>query len=127
MLGFTFWRAKLAWKDLRARRGRSALIVIALALSISGISGVRGAVSVALNALHQGSRASLAGDLSIDTGDAITEKQYAALGALRQPQISGQEALRRADQELDEYLPQCDDLPGQDRLSGRQPEPPGLL
>ena len=87
MLGFTFWRAKLAWKDLRARRGRSALIVIALALSISGISGVRGAVSVALNALHQGSRASLAGDLSIDTGDAITEKQYAALGALRQEGI----------------------------------------
>ena len=60
-------------------RGRSALVVIALALSICGISGVRGAVSVALDALHQGSRASLAGDLSIDTGDAISEKQYAAL------------------------------------------------
>jgi putative ABC transport system permease protein len=73
---------KLAWRDLRARRGRSALVVIALALSISGVSGVRGAVSVALNALHQGSRASLAGDLSADTGDAITDKQYAGLEAL---------------------------------------------
>ena len=78
---------KLAWKELRARRGRSALVAIALALSISGISGVRGAVSVALNALHQGSRASLAGDLSIDTGDAISEKQYAALDALRKEGI----------------------------------------
>jgi putative ABC transport system permease protein len=78
---------KLAWRDLRARRGRSALVVIALALSISGISGVRGAVSVALDALHQGSRASLAGDLSIDTGDAISEKQYAALDALRKDGI----------------------------------------
>jgi putative ABC transport system permease protein len=78
---------KLAWRDLRARRGRSALMVIALALSISGISGVRGAVSVALDALHQGSRASLAGDLSIDTGDSISEKQYAALDALRKDGI----------------------------------------
>ena len=78
---------KLAWKDLRVRRGRSALVVIALALSISGISGVRGAVSVALNALHQGSRTSLAGDLSIDTGDAISEKQYAALDELRKEGI----------------------------------------
>ncbi len=78
---------KLAWKDLRARRGRSLLVVIALALSISGISGVRGAVSVALDALHQGSRASLAGDLSIDTGDVITEEQYAALDALRKDGI----------------------------------------
>ena len=78
---------KLAWKELRARRGRSALVVIALALSISGISGVRGAVSVALDALHQGSRASLAGDLSIDTGDAISEKQYAALDELRKDGI----------------------------------------
>jgi putative ABC transport system permease protein len=78
---------KLAWRDLRARRGRSALVVIALALSISGISGVRGAVSVALNALHQGSRASLAGDLSVDTGDSISEKQYAALDALRKEGI----------------------------------------
>jgi len=78
---------KLAWKELRARRGRSLLVVIALALSISGISGVRGAVSVALDALHQGSRASLAGDLSIDTGDAISQKQYAALDALREEGI----------------------------------------
>jgi len=78
---------KLAWRDLRARRGRSALVVIALALSISGISGVRGAVNVALNALRQGSRASLAGDLSIDTGDAITPKQYAGLDALRKQGI----------------------------------------
>jgi ABC-type lipoprotein release transport system permease subunit len=50
---------KFAWKDLRTRRGRSALVVIALALSIAGISGVRGAVTAALDALHQGSRASL--------------------------------------------------------------------
>ena len=79
--------AKLAWRDLRARRGRSALVVIALALSISGISGVRGAVGVALNALHQGSRTSLAGDLSVDTGDAISEKQYDALDGLRKEGI----------------------------------------
>ena len=78
---------KLAWKELRARPGRSALVVIALALSISGISGVRGAVSVALDALHQGSRSSLAGDLSIDTGDAITDKQYDELDALRKDGI----------------------------------------
>src|SRR5580704_11514194 len=75
--------ARLASKDLRARRGRSALVVIALALSIAGISGVRGAVSAALRALEQGSRAPLAGDLSIDTGDGLTGKQYAALDELK--------------------------------------------
>jgi putative ABC transport system permease protein len=84
MLGHT---GKLAWKDLRARRGVSILIVVALALSIAGISGVQSAVSVALDALHQGSRASLAGDLSIDTGDVITEKQYEALDDLRKDGI----------------------------------------
>jgi putative ABC transport system permease protein len=84
MLGLA---GKLAWKDLRARRGRSALVVVALALSISGISGVRGAVNGALNALHQDSRASLAGDLSIDTGDSITAKLYAGLDALHQDGI----------------------------------------
>lgn len=94
MPGLSFWRsthlrqaAHLAWKDLWARRGRSALVVMALALSISGISGVRSAVTVALNGLRQGSREPLAGDLSIDTGDVITPQQYAALNALRKDGI----------------------------------------
>ncbi|HTB15103.1 MAG TPA: FtsX-like permease family protein [Bryobacteraceae bacterium] len=78
---------RLAWKNLRTRPARSALVVVALALSISGVSGVRGAVRVALDALHQGSRTPLAGDLSIDTGDAVSAKQYAALDALRQEGI----------------------------------------
>ena len=78
---------KLAWKDLNAQRGRSALLVVSLAVSVSGVSGVRGAVSAGLEALHQGSRAPLGGDVCVDTGDVITEEQYAGLDALRKDGI----------------------------------------
>ena len=74
---------KLAWKDLSARPARSALLVAALAVSIAGIGGLRGAVNSVLDALHQGSRASLGGDVSIETGDAIGEEQFEALDGLR--------------------------------------------
>jgi putative ABC transport system permease protein len=94
MPGPTFWRSapirlagKLAWKDLSARRGRSALLLLALAVSISGVSGVRGAVSVGLEALHRGSRAPLGGDVCVDTGEVITEEQYAGLDDLRKDGI----------------------------------------
>jgi putative ABC transport system permease protein len=78
---------KLAWKDLRARPGTSALLILALAVSISGVSGVRGAVSAGLDALHQGSRAPLGGDVCVDTGDVITEEQYAGLDDLHKDGI----------------------------------------
>jgi putative ABC transport system permease protein len=79
--------AKLAWKDLNAGRGRSMLLILALAISISGISGVRGAVSAGLEALQQGSRAPLGGDVCVDTGDVITEEQYAGLEDLHKDGI----------------------------------------
>ena len=73
---------KFAWRDLRARPVRSILLVIALALSISGIAGVRAATDAALGALHQGSRASLAADVAIDTGEAMSDEQIAALDGM---------------------------------------------
>jgi putative ABC transport system permease protein len=74
---------KLAWKDLSARPARSALLVASLAVSIAGIGGVRGAVNSVLDALHEGSRASLGGDVSVETGDVIGEEQFEALDGLR--------------------------------------------
>ena len=50
-----------------------------------------------------------------------------ALGAVRLAQVSGEEAVRGAAQGLAPHLPQRHDLLGQDRLSGGQPEPQGLL
>jgi putative ABC transport system permease protein len=78
---------KLAWKDFRAQRGRSAILVISLALSISGISGVRGAANAALEALHRGSRASLAGDVCAETSAELSDEQVAALNAMRKEGI----------------------------------------
>jgi putative ABC transport system permease protein len=85
MLGLAFLRIgwKLAWKDTRARFWRSAALVIALALSIAGISGVRGATNIASAALHSGSRASLAGDVCVDTNEFLTQRQIRGLDALR--------------------------------------------
>jgi putative ABC transport system permease protein len=75
------WR--FAWKDLRARFWKSAALVIALAISVAGISGVRGAAKIASDALHSGSRASLAGDVCVDMNEFLTERQVNALNALR--------------------------------------------
>jgi putative ABC transport system permease protein len=85
MQGLTFLRVawKLAWKDTRARVWRSAALVIALALSIAGLSGVRGATNIASEALHRGSRATLGGDVCVDTNEFLTQRQIKGLDALR--------------------------------------------
>ena len=85
MQGLSFIRIgwKLAWKDTRARLWRSAALVIALAMSIAGLSGVRGATHIASEALHSGSRATLGGDVCVDTSEFLTERQIRGLNALR--------------------------------------------
>jgi putative ABC transport system permease protein len=85
MQGLTFLRIgwKLAWKDTRARFWRTAALVIALALSIAGLSGVRGATKIASEALHSGSRATLGGDVCVDTNEFLTQRQIKGLDALR--------------------------------------------
>jgi putative ABC transport system permease protein len=85
MPGLSFIRIgwKLAWQDTRARFWRSAALTIALALSIAGIGGVRGATNIATEALHSGSRATLAGDISVETSQFLTQRQMDGLNALR--------------------------------------------
>lgn len=85
MQGLKFLRMawKLAWKDTRSRLWGSVALVIALALSIAGISGVRGATDIASEALHSGSRATLAGDVCVDTNEFLSERQINGLDALR--------------------------------------------
>lgn len=75
--------AKLAWKNLQARKGKSAVLALALALSVSGVSGVRGAADAVLGALHQGSRASLGGDFCADTAEPLSDLQLTELEAMR--------------------------------------------
>jgi putative ABC transport system permease protein len=89
MQGLTFLRIgwKLAWKDTRARFWRSAALVIALALSIAGLGGVRGATNIASEALHSGSRATLGGDVCVDTNEFLTERQIRGLNALRAKRV----------------------------------------
>ena len=71
--------ARLAWRDLRNARTRSLFVVAALAISIASVSGVHGTAEAARQSLRADSRAWLAGDLSIDTRDPITQNQTAAL------------------------------------------------
>lgn len=75
--------ARLAWRDLRNSKTRSAFVVAALAVSIASVSGVRGAAEVGRQSLHADSRAWLAGDLAIDTREPISENQAAALDRVR--------------------------------------------
>jgi len=90
MIRFRFWRTaqKLAWRDLRSSRFKSALIVVSMAVSIASVSGVQSAAGVARAVLHQDSRAWLGADTSITTGDPIGEEQTAALDHMRAEGIS---------------------------------------
>ena len=57
------------------------------------------------------------------TGVAISR----ARRALRLAQVSGEGTIRRAHEGLAEHFPQCDDLSGQDLLSGRKSEISGTF
>jgi putative ABC transport system permease protein len=55
------------------------MIALAMVVSIAGIAGVDGAANAARRALHGDSRAWLAGDIGVDTRDALDVDQVAAL------------------------------------------------
>ncbi len=80
-----FWPsgARLAWRDLRNSRTRSALIALAMAVSIAAVTGVGGAADVARRALAGDSRAWLAADLCVDTREPILQQQADALDRLK--------------------------------------------
>ncbi|MEO8027346.1 MAG: FtsX-like permease family protein, partial [Bryobacteraceae bacterium] len=75
--------AKLAWRDLRSSPSRAIFLLIALAVSIANVGGVRGAARVARETLHDDSRAWLAGDVSVTTGEALDDAQREAFDRLR--------------------------------------------
>jgi len=80
-MAYSFWRTavKLAWRDLRYSPARSAMIAIAMVVSIAGIGGVDGAANAARQALRGDSRAWLGGDIGLDTRDPVDLDQTAAL------------------------------------------------
>ena len=80
---FRIASARIAWRDLSASRLNSALIVIALAVSAAGISGVRSAAEAARQALRSNSRQWLAADISVNTKAWPSELQTTALNQMR--------------------------------------------
>ena len=85
----TFWRtsARLAWRDLRGSRTRSAFIVAAMAISIASVTGVYSAASFARQHLGRDSRVWLAGDVAVDTSEPIGADQISALNVKRREGI----------------------------------------
>ena len=73
--GFFRPAARIAVRDLRASLARSALIVATLAIAMASIAGVRSAANVARDALDGDSRAWLAGDVGVDTIEAVNQYQ----------------------------------------------------
>ena len=74
---------RLAWRDLWSARLKAAFIVIAVAVSSAGISGIRGAADAARTALRGSTREWLAADLSVNTKIWLTDAQSAALAEMR--------------------------------------------
>jgi putative ABC transport system permease protein len=79
------WRtsARIAWRDLRNSGIRPYFIAGVLAAGIASVSGVHAAAAAARKGLEADSRAWLAGDLCVDTGDPITSEQIHELDNLR--------------------------------------------
>src|ERR1700685_2491987 len=73
--GFFRPAARIAVRDVRASLARSALIVTTLAIAVARIAGVRSAANVARDALDGDSRAWLAGDVGVDTIEAVDQHQ----------------------------------------------------
>jgi putative ABC transport system permease protein len=84
-MAYSFWRTavRLAWRDLRYSPARSAMIAVAMVVSIAGIGGVDGAANTARHALRGDSRAWLGGDIGLDTRDPVDVDQTAALDRAR--------------------------------------------
>lgn len=82
-MGYGRTAAKWAWRDLHRSRSRSVFLLLAMAVSVASISGVRSAANIARAALHRDSRAWLAGDLAVTTGEPLDDQQIATLDALR--------------------------------------------
>jgi predicted lysophospholipase L1 biosynthesis ABC-type transport system permease subunit len=89
MVPLQFWRTgtRLAWRDLRNAPVAPALIIVAVALSIASITGVRGAADVARQALQGDSRSWLASDLCVDTRDPLVEEQANSLDEMKRSGI----------------------------------------
>ncbi len=80
----SFWRTavKVAWKDLQGSRAKSVFIVVAIAVSVAAVTGVRGASGEARQAIYGDTRAWLGADVCTDTTESVSESQAAALNAL---------------------------------------------
>jgi putative ABC transport system permease protein len=63
-------------------RARRTLLVVAMAVSVACISGVRGAANVARSALVRESRAWLGGDLAVTTGESLDQQQIDDLSGI---------------------------------------------
>jgi putative ABC transport system permease protein len=78
MISLSFWRTalKLSWSGLRRAPSTSIFLLLASAVSISGISGVHGAARIARETLRRDARVWLGGDIAADTGAAIGEDRW---------------------------------------------------
>src|SRR5579883_515004 len=74
---------RLAWRDLRGSARGATFVAIACALSIAGITGVRGAETIAQRSLDDDAHAWLGGDLALTTTDAPDADQLAAFEQMR--------------------------------------------
>ena len=82
-MGYWHAAAAFAWRDLQWSRARTVFLVGAMAVSVASIDGVRSAANVTRSALQRESRAWLAGDLGVETGEALDEEQVDALNRMR--------------------------------------------
>lgn len=81
----TAWR--IAQREMRASRGKFFFVVISVAVGVAALTGVRGFSNAFRQTLSERARSILAADLSARMFQQPTQKQEAALDALRQQGI----------------------------------------
>src|SRR4051812_7583234 len=81
--GFSFRTAgKIAWREGRASGVKFAFVMLAVAVGVGSLTGVRGFSRAFHNLLLREARTLLAGDLSVRTFSMPTTEQIAAMDAL---------------------------------------------